>query len=162
VFGCGCFACCLLSFFFPSSACFYLFVLQGPSRWNVPTARTYLPGIPPTLPITDDVELLDALARELCPVFFVLPVISSLSCSSCSPRRGAVLHQSEAGAAERQHRAQVARARSRLRRQGSPSQHQRKGIHLVFDCSVLFFILFLFRLLPRSLLPSVIASSPRR
>ena len=37
----------------------------GPSRWNPPNVKTFLPGIPPTLPPTDDADLLDALALRV-------------------------------------------------------------------------------------------------
>jgi splicing factor 1 len=37
----------------------------GPSRWNPPNVKTFVPGIPPTLPPTDDADLLDALTLRV-------------------------------------------------------------------------------------------------
>ncbi len=37
----------------------------GPSRWNPPNVKTFVPGVPPTLPCTDDADLLDAMALRV-------------------------------------------------------------------------------------------------
>lgn len=37
---------------------------KGPTRWNAANVKTFVPGIPPTLPLVLEPSLLDAMACE--------------------------------------------------------------------------------------------------